>query len=100
MSYAADFVLSQDSTFQSRIQMAMVKAAIAIGNAAPTTDAIIDGKRNSLTTAVLNNPNTFVARFTVAAIEAASLVSGSTDAQIDAAISSIWSEMAGVTTRD
>ena len=78
----------------------MIKAAIAVGNEASSSDVIIDGKRSVLSVNVLNNPGAYVLQFTSAAIEAGSLVSGSTDAQIDAAISSVWNAIAGITSRD
>lgn len=100
MAYVDDFSLTTDSTFQGRVRMAMIKAAIAIGNAAPSVNAVVDGKRNALVLAVLTFPDRYVSVFTQAAIEAGPLSSSSTDASIDTAIASVWGEIAGVTTRD
>ena len=100
MAYTDDYALSQDATFQNRIEMSMIKAAIAIGNASSSGDAVVDGKRSVLSFSVLNNPSVYILRFTLAAIEAGPLTSGSTDANIDTAISSVWNAMAGVTSRD
>lgn len=105
MAYIDDFTLSNDVNFQNRIRMAMIKAAIAVGNETPTVKPIVDGKRSTLSLAVLTRPDFYLPNFTVAAIEAGispgnPLVSGSTDVNIDTAIASVWNEMAGVTLRD
>lgn len=100
MAYADDYVLSQDSTFQNRIRMSMIKIALTVAATPPTTDAVIDGKRNVLADAVLNDPTAHIQRFTLAAIEEGALTSQSSDANLDTSIAAVWSAIAGVTTRD
>ena len=106
MAYTDDYALSQDAIFQSRIRMAMIKAAIVVQAAAPSTDALIDSKRNALSVAVLSYPDAYVLRFTLAAIEGEAvfssnaLTSASSDNAIDGVMTQIWNAMAGVTTRD
>lgn len=106
MAYTDDFALASDVTFQGRIRMAMIKAAIIVQAAAPTSDLNIDAKRSALSANVLNNPDAYVLRFTSAAIEGEAvfssgpLTSGSTDTVIDGVVALIWNAMAGVTTRD
>jgi hypothetical protein len=100
MSYSADYTLSQTQSFQNTIQMALISVALTVAVTAPSGDAVIDGLRNALAAAVLNNPAVYVARFTVAAIEEGALTAASTDAQIFAAVGNVWSAIAGVTTRD
>lgn len=104
MAYVDDFALSQDETFQNRIRMSMIKIALTVAATAPSTDAVVDQKRNTLAANVLNNPDAYVARITMAAIEEGAgsgpLTSGSTDGNLDTAIAAIWSFVAGVTTRD
>lgn len=104
MAYTDDFALSQDVTFQSRIRMSMEKIALTVAATPPSSDAIIDQKRNTLAFNVLNSPNLYVERITLAAIEEGAgsgpLTSGSTDGNLDTAIAAVWSAVAGVTTRD
>lgn len=100
MTYTADDTLATDVTFQARIRMAIVQAANAVASEARTVRNTVDQKRNSLANKVLNDPATYVIRFTYAAIRAGNLLTGSTDAQIDTAVSSVWNGVAGVTTAD
>src|SRR5262245_31843873 len=100
MAYTADDTLSQDATFQGRIRMASVKAAVAIVNEAASPKSNVDRKRHDLAVRVLNSPSAMVTSFTQAAIEAGALVSGSTDTQLDTAIASVWNGIAGVASTD
>lgn len=105
MAYVDDFALSNDATFQSRIKMSMIKQAIVVLAAAPSTDATIDNKRTSLAKMVLNNPDVYILIFSLAAIETGGgngqpLTAVSTDTNIDTAIITVWNDIAGVTTRD
>lgn len=100
MAYAADDTLSSDATFRGRVRMAMVNAARQIATEARTVKATLDVKRNLLAVKVLNDPATYVDRFVQASIEAGTLVSGSTDANIDTAVSAIWNGLAGITAQD
>lgn len=104
MPYTDDFSLSQDETFQQRIRMSMLKIALTVSATAPSSDAVIDGKRNTLAANVLNNPDVYVLRLTQAAVEEGSgsgpLVSGSADSNLDTAVAAVRSFIVGVTTRD
>src|SRR5262245_63937138 len=100
MAYTADDTLSQDGAFQGRIRCAMVKAGLAICTEARTVNNEKDSKRNSLAKSVLNDPDSYMKRFTNACIQASALTSASTDAQLDAAVASSWNGIAGVTSQD
>jgi|SRR5579864_611303 len=100
MAYIDDYTLSQDATFQERIRMSMIKAAITVMGTVPSADATVDRLRTVLATNVLNNPSIYVQIFTFAAIEVTGLVAASTDSQLDVAVAAVWSSIAGVTTRD
>lgn len=100
MSYTNDFITYSDVPTQNRIQMSLVKAAVNIASEAVGPDQKIYLKRNALANQVLNSPQRFLAPFALAAIEAAALTTGSTDAAIDNAIASVWNGMAGVTQLD
>jgi hypothetical protein len=99
MAYSADWTLSQTNAFQNQVQMAAIKAAIAIVNEAATVHNTVDLKRHNLAVQVLNNNwanNSLLMQFVYAAIEASALVSGATDAQVDTAIATCWNGVAGV----
>lgn len=101
MAYSADFTLATANTaFSNQVQMAIVKAAVAIASEARTVKDDLDTKRNALAVRVLNGPTTMLPIFIFACIEGAALVTGATDAQIDAAVSSVWNGIAGVTSRN
>ena len=101
MPYSADFTLGQDQTFRSRIQMAAIKAALAVANETQTVHLVVNAKRQLLATVVLNASNgSFFDRFTNAAIEAGALTGASTDAALDTAIATTWNGLAGVTPLD
>lgn len=100
MAYAADDTLSNDATFRGKVRMSMVNAARQIATEARTVKAALDVKRNLLAVKVLNDPAGYLDRFVQASIEGGTLVTGSTDAAIDTAISSVWNGIAGVTAQD
>lgn len=100
MAYTADDTLSNDAAFRGRVRMAMVNAARQIATEARTVKAALDVKRNVLAVKVLNDPASYVDRFVQASIEAGTLVSGSTDANLDTAISGVWNGIAGITAQD
>lgn len=101
MPYSADFTLSSTPAFQNQIQMAIVKAAVQISNEARTVRNIVDQKRHTLATAILNAPNSsaILNKFYFATIETG-LTGTPTDAQVDTAVSSVWNGIADVTTQD
>jgi hypothetical protein len=92
MAYAADYTLSQSATFQQQVQMSVFRAAVNISSEAYTSKPVYN-KRHALATQVLT-------QFVMAAIEAGQLVTGATDAQVDAAVSSCWNGVAGVSASD
>lgn len=99
MTYAADFALSGNAAFQNQVQMAMVKAAEAVKSEARTIHPNVDSKRQALCDRIFANETGLMAKFVNACIETG--LSGTpTDAQVDSAISAIFSELAGVTPQD
>jgi hypothetical protein len=100
MAYSGDDTLSSDAVFSGRVRMAMVKAAQNVASEARTVRNAVDQKRNALAVKVLNDPASQVVRFVHGAIVAGALVSASTDAQIDTAVSAIWNGIAGVTPQE
>jgi len=103
MSYSADYITSTTTTFINTLQMSLVNNALQIASERPTAFPTVDAKRNALAVGVLNDVSNYLNRFVLAAIEASgesTLTASSTDAQIDAAISAVWNDIAGVTVRD
>lgn len=95
MAYAADFTLANNATFQNQVQMAMVKASVAIAAEARTVRNVVDEKRNTLAVAILGNPTQKLTMFSFACV-ATGLSGTPTDAQVDTAVSSVWNGIAGV----
>lgn len=94
------FTLSQDATFQKRVQESLAAAAIAIHNEAYTA---LTAQRDALGKIVLNNLSTWASIFSVAVASDAtvSTLAGSppvqgnvTDAAINAAVSAMWNSYA------
>lgn len=100
MAYTSDDALTSDLAFQGRVRMSMVNAARQIATEARTVKPQVDLKRNALAVKVLNDPASFVVRFTHAAIEAGGLAGGSTDVNLDTAIAGVWNGIAGITAQD
>lgn len=100
MPYTTDQALAIDAVFRARLTMAMTKAATQIATEARTIRNEVDDKRNALAVQVLNSPPAFIDRFSYASIVAGALVTASTDANIDAAVSAVWNGIAGVTTEN
>ena len=103
MSYSADFTLSTNAAFIGLIQMSMINNALQVASEGATAFQNLDSKRHNLAVSVLNNPSAFLNLFVLAAIEASgisTLTASSTDVQIDAAITAVWNDIAGVTVRD
>lgn len=101
MAYGTDFTLAGTASFQNQVQMAVFKAANSISNEAATVHPNLDSKRHALAAQVLATfNNTLLMQFVYAAIEAGALSGTPTDAQVDAAISSCWNGVAGVSVRD
>ncbi len=102
MAYSDDYALSQDVTFQNRVRMAMMKAAITIMSESATAyNAQTEVLRTNLATSILQNPTLYIFSFTQASIEAGAsgspLTSASSDGNIDVAIASVWNGVAGAT---
>jgi len=100
MAYTDDAVLAEDQAFQNRVRMSIVNTATAVASEPSTTKNHVDDKRSTLAKSVLNDPQSYVQRFTNAMIRAGSLTTTSTDANLDAAASAVWNGMAGVTSED
>ena len=99
MSYAADSTLAQSPAFQQQVQMALIATALTV-MANTVADPVIQKKRQALGVVVLNAPVEYLTRFIYAAIEEGTLVSGSTDASVLAAVGNCWNFVAGVLSTD
>jgi hypothetical protein len=100
-TYSEAFTYSTDTTFIGRVVESMLKAAEAIMAEASTTAG--HKERCALALQVLQNPDSWKQKFAYAVCATPTILglispltaTNPTDAQIDTAISSIWSAMAG-----
>lgn len=99
MSFAVDYTLAQSPAFQQQVQMALIATALTV-MANSVSDPAIQKKRQALGVVVLNAPSEYLTRFVYAAIEEGTLVSGSADATVLAAIGNCWNFVAGVLSTD
>lgn len=77
MGYVEQIKLANDQAFLDQVRVAMMTAAVAIqGEAvAPNTNGVFQ-KRQQLSTKVLNDPDNYVGRFSLAVIANATIVRG------------------------
>lgn len=86
--------LADSGQFSRRIRASMVKAAIAVaGEAAGTTPR--STLRRSLSVNVFTDLESYTKRFAVAVASQSTIGLQSTDAEIDAAVASVWDAIAG-----
>lgn len=96
MSFLDSAQLAQFKGFQDRVQVAAVKAAVAVAAEAPSGDQRTDSLRATLATNVLNDPDGYAARFAWAVVQNAAITFDSNDGDIEFTVNSVWDHMAGV----
>jgi hypothetical protein len=98
MAFTNDFAgrqrLAFDTVFISRVQHAMLKAAINVqAEASNTTNHT---NRSGYAHAVLNDPNRYGPLFAQGVVTNASITDTSTDSDIEFTVNSLWDAYAGV----
>jgi hypothetical protein len=91
-TYTQQSTLANDATFQARVQVAMVQAAVAISTESAAT--VNHTKRIALAGTVLAAPSVWMSRVTLAVVADTSITSASTDAVIAARVSAVWDALA------
>lgn len=89
--------LAQDPTFVARVQMAMVQAALQIVGEDPGANTALSYYRQSLGIAALQRPAEMAPRFAWAVAANPAIGSTASDNDIQYTISTVWSDLAGVT---
>lgn len=89
---ALKFEAATSGTFQSRVEIALVSAAVAIQ--AENPDKANRGNRRALSRSCLVESNKYVRAFSLA-VASAGIDESSADADIAAAINSVWDAIAG-----
>lgn len=92
MTFQDQFVESTNPSLQSRVQMATVKTAQAIGT--EPTDTPNHNNRVSLASQVARSPQSLTSAFT-SMLCAEGIISTSTDPEIESMVSAVWNTMAG-----
>jgi hypothetical protein len=97
MPFLNDYSTSQDLDFRKRLRIALAKVALAVVGETPSTNGARDEKRHRLGVAVLNDPDTHLDRIAYAVVAPGTLSTSSTDGDIEFMVSSVFSDLAGVT---
>lgn len=100
MPFLNDYAVSQDVDFRKRLRVAMAKVALAVVGEAPSTNGARDEKRHRLGVAVLNSPDPHLDRFAYAVVAPGTLSLASTDGDIEFMVTSVFSDLAGITQRE
>lgn len=96
MGFATQYVNSSDATFDERVTVAVVNAAIAI--VSEGTGTANHANRVALAKAALNNPNPYGALFALGVVANQTLddLTTITDATIQSTVNALWNGYAGV----
>ncbi len=98
---ASQWTLSQTPSVQQLVRMSMIKnALIVVAEAADEAHPLKHTKRHDLAIRVLLDPDYYLMRFVYASVAQDTLTVSSTDAQINAAIASLYDLLAGVDAND
>lgn len=102
MAYVDQYALAKDVTFNQRVQVAMMTAAVQIAAEAKggATGTLFD-KRQQLATLVLQSGGNATLQWFVWAVVTNGAVTGaSLDSDIQFTVNSMWNAIAGVRTND
>lgn len=94
MSYLSQYALALDSTFQQRVLVAMETAATQVQAEISTTVNHIN--RANYAKLVLSSPQAYIVPVCEAVITNAAITGASLDSDIQFAVNSLWSALAGV----
>ncbi len=104
---SAQYTLSQNAGLQQTIRMSMVGNALTVVSEARQYDvelveihAIKHDKRHGLASRILLDPDYYLMRFVYASCAQDTLTGASSDAQINAAVLSLFDKIAGVDVND
>lgn len=97
MAYIDQYTLAQDPTFRSRVEMAMIIAAIQISAEDPTTE--YHQQRAQYAQACLANPVSCAANFALGVASNPVITAQSSDSDIQFTVNSQWNAYAGVITQ-
>lgn len=101
MSYTEQAALAADVSFQNRVRVAVVTAAVAVMGEAKgqMTDSVFN-KRQAFAYQVLGNSGGYLERFVWGVVANVAITGASIDSDIQFTVNSLWSDMSGVTATD
>lgn len=94
MSFADQYNLGRDVSFIAKVQMAIIKSAIAIRAEDPETAD--HAKRDILAKRVLEQPDNWAHNFALGVVSNAAITTEATDGDIEFTVNSIWNAYAGI----
>ncbi|NBD36738.1 MAG: hypothetical protein GVY30_12180 [Chloroflexi bacterium] len=98
MSFLDQVALAENQEFVRRVQMAMVKSAVAVVAEDPATAH--HATRAQWATQVLRDPEHYADRVAFGVVTNASITAESTDNDIEFTVNSQWNAYAGVVTQE
>lgn len=94
--FAADKTLAEDVVFLGKVEVAMVKAALAISGETPTANPTVDLERHKLASNVIISRANLIGVFAFACVANGALTTSSTDADVEFTVNSVWNDVAGL----
>lgn len=88
MGYAEQYVMTERSRFQHRVEVAIVTAAIAVQAEDPQTAN--HAQRSALAYLVLHSPETYARTMALGVVSNVAITPMSTDADIQFSVNSMW----------
>lgn len=101
MSYTEQAALAADISFQNKVRVAIVTAAVDVmGEAKGQMTDTQYNKRQAFAYQVLNNSGGYLERFAWAVVANVAITGASIDSDIQFTVNSLWGDMAGVLVTD
>lgn len=94
--FAADKDLAEDVVFRGKVEVAIVKAALAISGEATTVNPTVDLERHKLASSVIISRASLIGVFAFACVANGALTASSTDADVEFTVNSVWNDVAGL----
>jgi hypothetical protein len=101
VSYTEQAALATDVSFQNRVRVAMITAAVDVmGESKGVMTDSVYNKRQSFAYQVLSNSGGFLDRFAWAVVANVAITGASVDGDIQFTVNSLWNDLSGVTITD
>jgi hypothetical protein len=101
MAYIDQYALGEDATFQHRVQVGVLTAAVQVqGEAKDGMSDTAYVKRQNLARRVISGTDQYTRAFARMVATNSAITTGSSDSDIQFTVNSMWSDVAGVDLND